>query len=76
MTNMLTVADLSSKLVQPESRPGAKQIAPPLKQIDAAGAAVPKEVTQMLAVPCDLRAVTQAVVDYPQMLAEKREKTR
>ena len=28
----------------------AKQIAPPLKQIDAAGAAVPKEVTDLLAV--------------------------
>ena len=26
--------------------------------------------------PCDLRAVTQAIVDYQQMLAEKREKTR
>ena len=26
--------------------------------------------------PCDLRAVTQAVTDYQQMVAEKREKTR
>ena len=26
--------------------------------------------------PCDLRAVTRAIVDYQQMLAEKREKTR
>ena len=26
--------------------------------------------------PCDLRAVTQAVVDYQQMVAAKREKTR
>ena len=26
--------------------------------------------------PCDLRAVTQAIVDYQQMVAAKREKTR
>ena len=26
--------------------------------------------------PCDLRAVTQAIVDYQQVVAEKREKTR
>lgn len=50
----------------------AKQIAPPLKQIDAAGAAVPKEVTDLLAVSASdpLSLTTDEIEDRIAAIAE------